>query len=88
MDCFQCTILLLDTCVNEYTLFECEICAFDLLRFDRQSYNPSRQFINIERVGADQLGSYLLEYPSKDESNENQQVATRRRTKLFSCESR
>ena len=32
--------------------------------------------------------TYLLEHPSKDETNENQQVATRRRTKLFSCESR
>lgn len=54
---------------NEYTLFECEICAFYLLRFDRQSYNPSRQFINIERVGTDQLGLhnhiswFLLEKP-------------------------
>ncbi|CDM32684.1 hypothetical protein PROQFM164_S02g002835 [Penicillium roqueforti FM164] len=28
--------------------------------------------------------TYLLEHPSKDETNENQQVATRRRTKLFS----
>lgn len=32
--------------------------------------------------------TYLLEHPSKNEANENQQVATRRRTKLFSCESR
>lgn len=32
--------------------------------------------------------TYLLEHPSKDETNENQQVATRRRTKLFSCERR
>jgi hypothetical protein len=32
--------------------------------------------------------TYLLEHPSNDKTNENQQLATRRRTKVLSCESR